>query len=279
MKIKAPAKLNLSLNIFPQKRVDGLYRVKFLNCQLELADEIEFKPSEGVEVVCAHPELKEEKDNLVYQAVYLLPNKRGVKIFLRKRIPIRSGLGGGSSDAAAVINYLNRVWRLKLSPEELLEIGKNLGMDVVYCLIGGLCLVRGAGEKVRKLDFPLPKIPLIIVIPEVAKPSTKWAYQNLDLKKIGQKREKLGRLLEAIKKRDIKEIGKNLHNDFEYSINKKFPIIEKIKNDLKNQGALQAMLCGSGLSVMGIFENKMVAREAYNKLKKKFEKVFLTETI
>ncbi len=277
MTIKASAKLNLSLNIYPQKRNDDFYPVKFLNCQLVLADEIEISPSDKTEIVCSRLKLKKE-DNLVHQAIRLLPKKKEIEINIKKRIPVKCGLGGGSSDAAAVLNYLNEEWGLRLSEKQLLEIGEKLGMDVCYCLVGGLCLVEGVGEKIKKLDFSLPKISLIIINPPISKRSTAWAYQNLDLQKIGKNEEKLENLLGAIKKRDIRKIATNLHNDFEYSMSKYFPVVETIKNDLINYGALRAMLCGSGLAVFGIFEKEILAQKAFNELKEKWENIFLTET-
>ena len=278
MTIKARAKLNLSLNISPQKRNDGFYPVKFLNCQLALADEIEISPSDKMEIVCSRLKLKKE-DNLVYQAIQLLPKKKEIEINIKKRIPVKCGLAGGSTDAAAVLNYLNEECGLRLSEKQLLEIGEKLGMDVCYCLVGGLCLVEGVGEKVKKLDFSLPKISLIIINPPISKPSTAWAYRNLDLQKIGKNEKKLENLLTAIREKDIRKIAVNLHNDFEYSINKKFPVIEKIKNDLINHGALRAMLCGSGLGVFGIYKDKKTAKKSYKILKKQFKQIFLTELL
>lgn len=276
MKIKAPAKLNLSLNIFPKKRTDGLYPVKFLNCQLELADEIEIQSSNKSQVVSS-PKL-DEKSNLVYRAIHLLPKKKGVKIHIKKKIPIKAGLGGGSSDAAAVLNYLNRAWRLNLASGQLLKISQKLGMDVCYCLIGGLCLVEGAGEKIKKLEFSLLKLAIIIIVPQETKPSTAWAYQSLDLKKIGQNEEKLTKLIQGIKAKNIQKMAESLHNDFEYSISTAYPIVARIKKELLKTGALNAMLCGSGLAVFGIYENKKIAHEAYNELERQYQEVFLTET-
>lgn len=277
MKIKAPAKLNLSLNIFPQKRIDGLYRVKFLNCQLKLADEIEIQPSnKKIEVICS-PKLN-QKSNLVFKAIRLLVNPKDILIKIKKNIPIKAGFAGGSADAAAVLNYLNQAWGLNLSPIQLAIIGQNLGMDVVYCLKGGLCLIEGVGEKVRRLNLSLPRLPILIINQAEQKPSSGWAYQNLDLPKIGRHEDKLEKLIQAIKEKNIQKISANLHNDFEYSVPKAYPAVKQIKKELLDNGALNAMLCGSGLAVFGIYENKKLAVSAYNKLKKQYRQIFLTET-
>ncbi len=276
MKIKAPAKLNLSLNVFPKKRTEGLYPVKFLNYQLILADEIKIQPSDEI-TVSSLPEVEGE-NNLVYRAIPLLPQKKGIKINIKKNIPVKAGLAGGSADAAAVLNYLNKAWRLNLSSVQLAAIGQKLGMDVVYCLTGGLCLIEGTGEKVRPLNLSLPQLPILVINPAEQKPSSGWAYQNLDLAKIGRHEEKLTALIQAIKKKNIRQIAANIHNDFEYSVPKAYPAVKQIKKELLRVGALSAMLCGSGLAVFGIYENKKLALMAYNKLKKKFPQIFLTET-
>lgn len=279
MIIWAPAKLNLSLNILPQKRPDGLHPVKFLNCQISLFDQIKIQPSRKNQITYQPKQLLKPKNDLLSQALRLLPQKENLKITVQKNIPIRAGLGGGSADAAALINYLNKKWQLNLSLQKRFSIGQRLGLDVVYCLLGGLCLVSGSGEKVTPLKIPLPKLHLLIITPQISKPSTAWAYQNLNLTKIGQNLPKLVKLKKAIKEKNLKSITQNLHNDFEYSIIKSFPQIDMIKKDLKKSGALNSLLCGSGLSVFGLFTTKNSAQKAFNILKNLYPTVFLTNTI
>jgi len=281
IKVKAPAKLNLNLQVFPQIR-KGYHLIQFLNCSLNLHDEIVLtEKNRGIEVICSHPQVPCSEKNFCYQVALKLKkySPKGVKIEIIKNIPLRAGLGGGSSDAAAVLQGLNRLWQLGLEEKTLIKIGQKIGTDVCYCLIGSLSLVSGIGEKIEKLNLKMPKISLVIIVPQEQKPSTTWAYQNLDCQQIGRNEKKLVRLIEALKKKDILGIAENLHNDFEYSLEKKFPMIKKIKNDLKNQGASRAMLCGSGLAVFGMFEKKSQAQKAFNILKKKYQTIFLTSTI
>lgn len=278
MKIFAPAKLNLFLHLSPQKRKDGLYPVKFLNCQLKLADEIQIFQSCRHQILCSHPFLK-KSENLLSQLLELLPSKTPLKIILKKQIPVKAGLGGGSSDAGALLLALNRLWHLNYLPKKLLQLARQLGMDVCYAAIGGLALIEGAGEKIRPLSFTLPHLPLIIITPKISKLSTAWAYQNLDLKKIGRNLPKLKKLILAIKKKNLTDIAQNLHNDFESSLSQKFPVIDQIKNDLNKQGCLKAQLCGSGLSVFGLFPNQKTCQKAFFQLKKKYPRTIFTTTL
>lgn len=281
IRIKAPAKLNLNLHVFPLIAEESYHFIKSLNCSLTLCDEIVLEEKDkGIEIICSHSQVPSSKENLCYQATLQFKNysQKGVKMKIIKNIPISAGLGGGSSDAAAVLRGLNKFWGLGLSEKVLLEMAQKIGMDVCYCLIGGVCLVSGFGEKIKKLNLKMPKIPVVIVVPQKQKPSTAWAYRNLDSKRIGKNESKLERLIQAIKVKNIEGIAKNLHNDFGYSIAKIYPEVSLAKRELLKSGSLKAMFCGSGFSVFGIFADEMSARKAYDKLKKKFENIFLTET-
>ena len=284
LRIKAPAKLNLSLNIFPKKLPSGFYPIKFLNCQVTLFDEIILlEKDKGIEVECDNKQVPKGKANLAYKAAKTLQDKlakkRGIKIFLKKRIPIAAGLGGGSADAAATLLGLNKLWNLKLTKNELLKIGDKIGKDVCYSLIGGLAEVSGSGEKIKRLLFAMPKLPVVIVTPEKSKPSTAWAYQNVDIKKIGRNEDKLKKLIAAIKKKNLPAIAKNLHNDFEYSIPKAYNEVSKIKKLMVTTGCLGTILAGSGFSVFGVYKNEQTAKKAYQFLKHKFNQVFLTKIL
>ena len=283
--IRAPAKLNLNLHIFSKKKSTDYFPVKFINCQIDLSDEIILeKQKNKIEVFSDAKDVPLDEENLCFRAAHLLKekvrnNELGVKIFIRKKIPVKSGLGGGSADGAQTLEGLLPLWKLKLTPRDIFKIALNLGTDVCYCLIGGICEVGGIGEKVRKLNITGPKIPIIVVTPKEKKPSTAWAYENLDVKRIGKNSYKAEKLPAAIKVKNINEIAKNLHNDFEYSIPKAYPMVNSIKKELLKSGALKAMLCGSGLSVFGIYQNKILARKAFNKLKGRFKKVILAQTL
>lgn len=289
MKIKAPAKINLNLHIFPKKNKNGFYPVSFLNCQVNLFDEIEIikKREQGVNIKCprsnecySHTCLKR---CLVYNAIELLqkefPKSTGLFLKIKKHIPVKAGLGGGSSDAGVVIKYLCKAWKLNLSQEKMAKLSARVGKDVCYASIGGLCKVEGVGDIIEPLKLEFPRLNLIIITPDFKKPSTAWAYQNVDLSRIGKNKNKFDNIISAIKERNIKKIAENLHNDFEYLILKTYPEINEIKKMMVKSGALNALLCGSGLSCFGVYPDLESARKSFRELKKRFLKVFLVNTI
>jgi 4-diphosphocytidyl-2-C-methyl-D-erythritol kinase len=271
MKIKAYAKLNLSLNLLPDKLKNGLYPVKFINCQIDLCDFLEIKKAKTFPL---------EPDNLIHKAAKLLGV--GAEVKLKKNIPMLGGLAGGSSDGAQTLKTLIKLYKLKVDEKQLNEYANKLGKDVCYCIKGGLCEVSGDGSKVKKINYKLPKLFLIIVYPKAIKPSTGYMYQNLDNKKIGKNLDKFKKIKLAIKNNppvgEKKEIIKNLFNDFEELALEKFEELKIIKKDLEKNGADKAMLLGSGLGMAGFFENKSKRDEAWNRLKDKYSQIFKTET-
>lgn len=284
MNLKAPAKLNLNLHLLPQERNNGYYQVRFINCELSLADELFFKKIKNkINLICNKSKIIKKEDNLVYKAAFLLKklikdNDLGAEINLKKNIPIKSGLGGGSSDAAATLKGLIKLWGVSISEKQLLEIASQLGKDVFYSLKGGVCEVSGDGTIVNKLKTKIPQISLIIVTPKIQKPSTAWMYKNLKYNDIGRHIYKLNNIKKSIIKKDKKGIIHNLFNDFESLAVKEFPVISIIKKDLVKEGALNTLLAGSGLSVVGFFNSKLDAVTALNKLKMKYKAIFYAET-
>jgi 4-diphosphocytidyl-2-C-methyl-D-erythritol kinase len=186
----------------------------------------------------------------------------GVAIRLRKRIPPRAGLGGGSADAAAVINGIDALFGLSLKPEDKIGLGKTLGMDVCYCISGGLAVVEGIGDVVRPLDLPAPELDVLVATPPERKSSTAWAYSLLEPGSIGKAEKKLDLLIEAIASGSPRGIARGIHNDFQEPIERRFPVTRAIRECLLEHGALNAMLAGSGLSVFGIFEDGAGMRRA-----------------
>jgi 4-diphosphocytidyl-2-C-methyl-D-erythritol kinase len=337
MFIKAPAKLNLNLHIDSQKNKNGFYPVSFLNCQVNLFDEINIVKNKNnvIDLKCSYiknsiklfstslsfrPGLRPRSNNnssnlrasdpaavgerveklcpkisacysedcpadcLVYKTIKLLQEKfpkksSGLSLKIKKNIPVKAGLGGGSSDAGAVLKYLNKTWKLNLSQKKLVELAAHIGKDVCYTSIGGLCKVFGVGERIERLKLRLPKLHLLIAIPDIKKPSTAWAYQNVDLSRIGKNEKKPDNIIRAIRDKNTREIAKNLHNDFEYSISKVFPEVNEIKRAMIKSGALNALLCGSGLSCFGVYLDLKSARAAFAMLKTRFRKIFVVNTI
>lgn len=281
---KAYAKLNFNLHVLPQLLPNGYHQVKLLNLQANLADKITIQESAvGIKLICNNPDLPVNETNLAYKAAKIVMGKYhsrgGIKITLEKHTPITSGLGGGSADAAAVILALDKLWKLNLTDYQKIDLGKRLGMDVCYCVIGGICMLRGAGEIVEPIQATFPNINLIIITPNIKKPSSAWSFARLDLTKVGQHLEKLDKLIKAIKQRDLLALAQNLHNDFEKSMLAEFPEIAEIKAKMKKNGAWGTNLCGAGLSVFGIWPNQKSADAAFKKLRKIYHQTFLCQTI
>jgi 4-diphosphocytidyl-2-C-methyl-D-erythritol kinase len=281
--VKAYAKLNLNLHILPQKLANGYSEIKAVNCRLSLFDELSFEKQKGKIELIDESGVKPE-ENTVYKAAAFLKKESGkknlgIRIKLIKNIPVKAGLGGESADAAAALIVLNKLWQLNYSLEKLSAIGGKIGSDIFYCLHEGIGEVGGFGEKVEILPFSLPEIWGVIVLPKETKPSTKWAYENLNRKLVGQNLFKRPKLLQGLKDKNKKEIIANLHNDFELLMAEQFPVIKKIKTDFKKSGALNSLMAGAGLAVVGFFENKNLAEKAIKLLGEKYKKVFIIKTI
>lgn len=266
----------------PKKLANGYSEIKAVNCRLSLFDELVFsKQLDKIELIDKSGISKNK--NLVYKAAVLLKkaakNKNlGTKIKLIKKIPIKAGLGGGSADCAATLLALNKLWNLDYSLKKLAKIGGKLGSDVCYCLEDGIAEIGGYGEKVKKNTNNMPEIGGVLVVPEGKKPSTKWAYEKIVDERLGKNLDKYKKMIKAIKEKDKKGIINALYNDFELLMIKYFPVVKKIKDDLKKAGALNSLIAGSGLSVVGFFENKMEAEKANQLLKNKGWQSYLVRT-
>ncbi len=278
---KAYAKLNLSLNLFPDLTDRGYFRVLFINTQAALYDEVAIRQTgEGISI---NDPVIEKAENLALTAArlmagrYSLPGGLGIDIL--KRIPARAGLGGGSADAAAVINGLSLLFGLRMSSENRCSLARELGMDVCYCVVGGLCRVEDSGDRVTKLPFCMPEIDTLIAVPRETKPSTAWAYSILQKDELGAGHKKVPILLDAIKKRDIPAIARNLHNDFQNPIEQHYPVTRFVREKMLESGALGALLAGSGLAVFGMFGSRAAMNDAREALEKEGMLCFSTRTV
>jgi len=282
MKLKAPAKINLGLSILG-RLANNYHQVKTVYTQISLFDliEIEEIKSRKTEIKVNWEGIPVDEKNLVWQAVELVKQKTGVKkgvrIKLKKQIPAGSGLGGGSSDAAAALKGLNKFWGLGLSLEELVEISKEIGADVAYQLVGGVKLeVQGGGRAGEFKDLGrLPKTEIVICVPN-QKRTSQEAYREVDYSRIGK--NDLSDLVGVVKKRDLKMIGENLHNDFEAWTISKFPEVKMIKEKMIKSGAEGALMSGKGLAVFGLFRTKIEASRIWRELKKDYNKSYLVES-
>jgi len=251
--VKAHAKINFTLDVLGL-RADGYHEVETVMQSLALHDLLEFFPASGGTTLTVEGEgVPAGEENLAYRAVELLRKhtgtRKGVRIRLVKVIPAAAGLGGGSADAAAVLQALNLLWDLNLGRPELLLLGKELGADVPFCLVGGTALARGIGELVEPLP-PAPVMGLVLVKPPFAV-STATVYRNFDPGHAGRRPDNIA-MIKAIKKKNISGIVANLGNMLEPITADMHPEIYIIKEKLLAAGAIGALMSGSGPTVFGI---------------------------
>lgn len=251
MKIFAPAKINLSL-VVEEKRKDKFHEIKTIFQTINLFDEIEIFPQDTLSVIC--PSIL-EKENIVYKgAISLLKyakKKYGAGIVIKKHIPVSAGLGGGSSDCAETLFVLNKFWGLSLSKDELKKIGESLGADVPFFFEKGACFGSGKGEKITKLAEIPNCFFLLVFFP--FKVSTKEVYERFEEQKSNYN---IKNLILAIKQGNLFDIAKNLYNSLESVTIKKYPEIRKMKEYLIEEGALNALMTGSGPTIFGIFQKR-----------------------
>lgn len=272
---KARAKVNLSLDI-TGKRSNGYHDVKMIMQTLSLSDDLIFEKAsagEGVILTTDSEILNGEQaggsDNLIVKAVKKLEAKTGkcfdVKITLSKRIPLAAGLAGGSSDAAAALRGVNRLFELNLSEEELCDIAVTIGADVPFMVKGGLCLCEGIGEKLTVLNR-LPSYPTVICKPPVSV-STKEVYEEYDALE-NPMHPDVDSMVEAIKRYDGEAVAKLLGNTLECVTGRKYPVISDIEKSLISLGAINSVMSGSGPTVFGLFNSEKDADKAAEELMK-----------
>lgn len=270
MKLRALAKINLGLDV-TGKREDGYHEVRMVMQTIQMYDQLEIKESKepGIRLTTNLPFLPCNDGNLVYKAAKLLMDefdiRQGVDMNLTKFIPVAAGMAGGSSDAAAALVGINRMFQLGLTKRQLMERGVQIGADVPYCVMRGTALAEGIGEKLTSL----PGVPMCYVL--IGKPginvSTKTAYENLRLDAI-QRRPDIDGMIAAIRNQDLRSITEKMENVFEPGIMEKYPVISEIEKFMEERGALKAMMSGSGPTVFGIFEDREKMFAASEALKK-----------
>lgn len=267
--LKALAKINLGLDVLG-KREDGYHEVRMVMQTIHLYDRVEIKKTRSPHI---HVEtnlyyLPVNEDNLVYRAAKLMKDefqiKEGVRIVLQKFIPVAAGLAGGSSDAAAVLVGMNRIFNLGLKQNKLMELGLKIGADVPFCIMRGTALAEGIGEKLTALP-PMPKCPVLIAKPVISV-STKAVYEGLKLYD-GMEHPDIDGVMEGIQQKDLKGVASHMGNILETVTIPMYPVIEDIKKLMLENGALNAMMSGSGPTVFGLFPNEKEIRRAYEALK------------
>lgn len=281
MRLRALAKINLGLDILG-KREDGYHEVRMIMQTIQMYDvlEIHHKKTPGISLQTNLPYVPCDERNLVYKAAKLLMDEfhveEGISMKLDKSIPVAAGMAGGSSDAAAAFVGVNRLFDLGLSEQELMKRAVKVGADVPYCIMRGTALAEGIGEKLTWI----PQVPKCYVL--VGKPavtvSTKMAYETLKLGEITEHPDIDG-MIHDIKNGELYSMVSKMGNVFEPGIIGRYPVIQEIKDLMEANGALKAMMSGSGPTVFGIFDDadKMEAAAAVLRESHLAKTVFATE--
>ena len=278
--IAAYGKINLSLDVLC-KRSDGYHEIETVMKSIDLKDTLILtKQREGITIECDNPLVPLDSTNVVYKAYSILSDiyniKKGVHIKIHKNIPVAAGLAGGSSNAAATLIGLNELWGLKLSKEELMKIGVQIGADVPFCIMGGTALAKGIGEKLKTINSTSEHLVLL------AKPdievSTKDVYNSLNIADIGT-RPDMKKMLKAIEDNDLHRISDNMVNVLEEVTAKKHSQIQYLKSEMIKWGAVGSLMSGSGPTVFGLFQNEKELLQCKSNLEGKVPTLIITKTI
>ncbi len=265
---KAPAKINLTLDVL-YKRPDGFHEVEMVMTTVDLADRISLRTINHGQIIIKTSDsfIPNDQRNLAYQAAEILMNTynitKGVEITIEKSIPAAAGLAGGSSDAAATLRGLNRLWNLGLSLERLAELGAEIGSDIPFCVHGGTALATGRGEKIEQIPSP-PNCWVILAKPAISV-STASVYGDFKVEQAEHPNTKA--MIEALETKDYKKMCKTLENALEPVTMSLYPEVYTLKEQMVKFGADAALMSGSGPTVFGFVENEAQVSRVYNGLK------------
>ena len=280
MREKAYAKVNITLDVVG-KREDGYHLLKMIMQNIDIYDVITIEKIEsGIEITCNKPYVPTDERNLAYKAAKLFKDTfnitSGVSINIKKNIPVAAGLAGGSTDCAAVLKIMNKLFQVNADNEKLMELGVKLGADVPYCIDGGTALCEGIGEVLTTLK-PFKNHIIVLVKPPFGV-STKEVYKNFDLGRVKNHPE-TDKVIAYMNGDNLYEVAKNMKNLLENVTLKKHKIISSIKSEMESLGAIKAMMSGSGPTVFAFFDDMMKAQRCYDEMKKKYNDTFITRTV
>jgi 4-diphosphocytidyl-2-C-methyl-D-erythritol kinase len=276
LKVASPAKINLYLRILG-KRSDGYHALETVMLPLKFGDEITLALAKtGLTLECDHPDLSGDDSNIALRAAKLLAEHcrvdYGARIVLRKRTPLAAGLGGGSSNAAAVLTGLNRLWNLNLPGATLHELAARLGSDVNFFLVGNAALCGGRGEQIKPVACKFSGT-ILLVNPGFGI-STKWAYESWAKaaaeSRLTARSPEVSLLLRALAEDDLAGVSQSLFNSLEAPSIRKFPVLDLIKKALCENGAAGALMSGSGATVFGVFPNERGAEQSARLIREQF---------
>lgn len=280
MRLQAFAKINLGLDVLG-KREDGYHEVRMIMQTIRMYDQLDMRKSvePGIHLTTNKKYIPVDENNLVWRAAKLMMDTcgimEGVSIHLHKVIPVAAGMAGGSSDAAATLVGMNRLFHCGLSKEKLMELGVQIGADVPYCVLRGTALAEGIGEKLTLLP-PMPDCWILIGKPGISV-STKYVYTTLDLN-TDTVHPDIDGMKKALEDGNLYGITERMGNVLQDVTIPAYPEVERIKEQMKALGAVNAMMSGSGPTVFGIFDNEEKAQKACQKLRESgsCQQVFLT---
>ena len=280
MRLQAFAKINLGLDVLG-KREDGYHEVRMIMQTIRMYDQLDMRKSvePGIHLTTNKKYIPVDENNLVWRAAKLMMDTcgiiEGVSIHLHKVIPVAAGMAGGSSDAAATLVGMNRLFHCGLSKEKLMELGVQIGADVPYCVLRGTALAEGIGEKLTVLP-PMPDCWILIGKPGISV-STKYVYTTLDLN-TDTVHPDIDGMKKALEDGNLYGITERMGNVLQDVTIPAYPEVERIKEQMKTLGAVNAMMSRSGPTVFGIFDNEEKAQEACQKLRESgsCQQVFLT---
>ena len=280
MRLQAFAKINLGLDVLG-KREDGYHEVRMIMQTIRMYDQLDMRKSvePGIHLTTNKKYIPVDENNLVWRAAKLMMDTcgiiEGVSIHLHKVIPVAAGMAGGSSDAAATLVGMNRLFHCGLSKEKLMELGVQIGADVPYCVLRGTALAEGIGEKLTVLP-PMPDCWILIGKPGISV-STKYVYTTLDLN-TDTVHPDIDGMKKALEDGNLYGITERMGNVLQDVTIPVYPEVERIKEQMKTLGAVNAMMSGSGPTVFGIFDSEEKAQKACQKLRESgsCQQVFLT---
>lgn len=264
---KAYAKVNLALDVL-QKREDGYHDVRMIMQNISIFDVLTFEVNESanerkISLYVNKDGIPTDDKNLVYKAIRFMFDmydiNADIDVYLEKNIPVEAGMAGGSTDCAAAIHAVNELFDLKLDMKTLMDIGVKLGADVPYCILGHTALSEGIGEILTPVNS-LSDCYILVVKPPVGV-STKMVYTNLRINELEHHPDIDGMIL-ALNERDVEKVSAHMGNVLETVTARMYPEIERLKSIMKEQGALNAIMSGSGPTVFGIYTDEATANQA-----------------
>lgn len=270
MKVKAYAKINLALDVL-NKREDGYHDLEMIMAPITLHDLLYINIIDsGIKLASNSKVMPVDEKNIAYKVAKLMIDtykiEKGVEIFIYKHIPTQAGLGGGSADGAAVIKAFNKLFKLKLTNQQMAQIGQQVGADIPFCIYDKIAFVEGIGEKLQFIDKKM-KVKVLLVKPKKGV-STKKAFEQIDLLEVNH--SDCRKLKEGIEEDDYQKIIDNLKNSLESPSVKMVPEIQSIKDKMIELGFDGALMSGSGSCVFGLTKDKKTLERGYRFFKEEY---------